>query len=303
MNAIRRILCPVDFSRFSRHALEQAVELARELGAGITALHVAGVAPVTDVVTIGAPIPLEPARLAAPQRAALTSELLEFACEVEAGGLIVRTLLNEGHPVAMILKAAQEWPADLIVMGTHGRSGFERLLLGSVTERVLRRAPCPVLTVPNRVFTAKRDLTFSRIICAVDLSPESLRALEAAVSLAARGGPGVEAVHVIELFAEGGGLRDELTLDTPSFREELMRSARERLHAAIPETLRAQAPVVETVTMGKAYKEILRIAADEAADLIVLGVRGRSATDLLLFGSTTQHVVRQAQCPVLTVRA
>jgi nucleotide-binding universal stress UspA family protein len=188
-------------------------------------------------------------------------------------------------------------------MGSHGRSGFERLLLGSVTEKILRKAPCPVLTVPRRALNAKQDLAFSRILCAVDFSPASLRALDYAAALAAPEGPGVRALNVIELFAEGGGLRDELVLDTPDFRAELVRSAQDRLHAAIPDRIRERCAIAESVTMGKAYREILRVAADEAADLIVLGVQGRTAADLLLFGSTTQHVVRQAQCPVLTIRA
>jgi nucleotide-binding universal stress UspA family protein len=67
--------------------------------------------------------------------------------------------------------------------------------------------------------------------------------------------------------------------------------------------MRLGCPITESVTMGKAYREILRVAAWEKADLIVLGVQGRSSADLLLFGSTTQHVVRQAECPVLTIRA
>jgi nucleotide-binding universal stress UspA family protein len=303
MISIRRILCPLDFSRFSRHALDQAVELAREFGAGITALHAAAVAPVTDVVHVGAAIPLERARLPQAEREAILTQLREFTYEVEAGGVSIAARLVERDTVDAIVDIAQTWPADLIVMGTHGRAGFERLLLGSVTEKVLRKAPCPVLTVPRRAVTAKHGLTFSRILCAVDFSPASLRALDYAVGLAAAEGPGVTVLNVIELFAEGGGLREELVLDTPDFRAGLMRSARERLHAAVGDERREAAPIAEAVTMGKAYREILRIAADERADLIVLGVQGRTAADLLLFGSTTQHVVRQAECPVLTIRA
>ena len=303
MIAIQRILCPLDFSRFSRHALDQAVALAREFGAEISALHAYMVAPVVDVVPVGSPIPIEPIRLSPLQHAVLIGELRDFIGDVEAGGVTIQTAIAEGDPVATILERATAWRADLIVMGTHGRTGFERLLLGSITEKVLRKAPCPVLTVPNRVSTPVHGLTFARILCAVDFSDASFRALEYAASLSAIEGPGVTVLSVVELFAERGGLRDEEMLDTPGFRVTLERSAIERLRAAVPDAVRARCPITELVTMGKAWKEILRVATEQQSDLIVLGVHGRSTADLLLFGSTTQHVMRQATCPVLTIRA
>ena len=73
----------------------------------------------------------------------------EFTYEVEAGGVVIHAEVAEGDPVDTIIRRAETWPADLIVMGTHGRTGLERLLLGSVAEKVLRRAPCPVLTMPR----------------------------------------------------------------------------------------------------------------------------------------------------------
>ena len=303
MIPIRRILCPLDFSRFSRHALEQAVALARESGAVVSALHVFSVAPVADLVVAGAPTAIEPLRGTAPNRAALLSELREFTGDVDTAGVTLRTAIDGGDPVARIFDHAVDEAADLIVMGTHGRTGFERLLLGSVAEKVLRKAPCPVLTVPPRAISPKQGLTFANILCAVDFSAASLRALEYAASIAAPGGPGITVLNVVELFAEGAGLREEVALDTPSFRAGLSRSALERLHDTIPPAVRARCPVTEVVTMGKAWKEILRVAAEEGADVIVLGVQGRNTADLFLFGSTTQHVVRQAACPVLTIRA
>jgi nucleotide-binding universal stress UspA family protein len=303
MIAIRRILCSVDFSRFSQHALQQAAALSREFGAELTVLHASAVAPVTSLAPIGAPLALEPARLTAEERQAITAELRDFVEDAGASGRPVRMQVIEQDPVDAIVNTAASWPADLIVMGTHARAGFERLLLGSVAEKVLRKAPCPVLTVPSRVLAPTQEVSFGRILGAIDFSPASLRALDYAVSLAAPDGPGLTALHVVELFAEGGGMRDELMLDTPDFRARLIAFAHERLHAAIPEEARGRCPIAEQVTMGKAYREILRLAADERADLIVLGVQGRTAADLLLFGSTTQHVVRQAECPVLTIRA
>src|SRR6188768_3726215 len=150
MIAIRRILCPVDFSHFSRHALSQAVALARETGAEVSVLHVFVFAPVALPVSAGGSIPLEPIRLDAPGRAALQAELREFVDDVDTEGITLTTTLFEGDAVARILDRATDWNADLVVMGTHGRSGFERLMLGSVTEKILRKCSCPVLTVPPR---------------------------------------------------------------------------------------------------------------------------------------------------------
>jgi nucleotide-binding universal stress UspA family protein len=303
MIPIRRILCPVDFSRFSRHALEQAIALARESGAVVSALHVFSLAPVADVVMAGVPTPIDPVHRTATERAALLSELREFTGQVDAAAVTLRTAIDDGDPVTRILDHAVDEAADLIVMGTHGRAGFERLLLGSVTEKVLRKAPCPVLTVPPRAISPKQGLTFAKILCAVDFSAASLRALEYAASIAAPGGPGITVLNVVELFADGASLREEVALDTPSFRAGLRHSALERLHDTIPPEVRAHCPVAEVVTMGKAWKDILHVAAESVADVIVLGVKGRTTPDLFFFGSTTQHVVRQAACPVLTIRA
>src|SRR3954451_21474591 len=126
MIPIRRILCPLDFSRFSRHALEQAVALARESGAVVSALHVFSKAAVADVVMAGGPAANEPVRQTARERAALLSELREFTGEVDADGVTLSTVVDEGDPVERILDHAVDEAADVIVMGTHGRAGFER---------------------------------------------------------------------------------------------------------------------------------------------------------------------------------
>ena len=300
MPAIRRILCPLDFSLFSRHALEQAIALAREFGAEISARHVFALAPVVEAVPAAALAGIDPLSLSAPRRAALTAELREFTYEVDAGGIVMHVGIDEGDPVDVIVKAATDWPADLIVMGTHGRTGLGRLLLGSVAERVLRRATCPVLTVPRRAESATRALTLGRLLCAVDFSEASLHALEYAAGLAAPNGPGLCALNVVELF---GATRDLATVDTADFRVELVRMARARLQAAVPAAVRGVCPVAEVVTTGRPNEEIIRVAAEQECDAIVLGIRRRSRTDLLLFGSTAQHVVREARCPVFTVRA
>lgn len=302
MSTIRRILCPVDFSRFSRHALDQSVALAREFGAEITALHAFAVAPVKVVVPADGGMEVGPNRFTAAQRRTLTGAVRDFTNEVEAGGVGIQVSVAYGDPVGTIVEHAVTWPADLIVMGTHGRTGLNRLLLGSVAEKVLRKAPCPVLTVPPRVLAPTHGLIFGRILCAIDFSPASLRALDYAASLAAAGGPGIDVLNVVEIFAGHGALPEDAVPDPTNFRINVTRMARQRLADAIPAAVRARCPIREVITTGKAFTEILRVAAEQGSELLVLGVHGRTATDHLIFGSTTQQVVRQAACPVLTVR-
>ena len=302
MASIRRILCPLDFSRFSRHAFEQAVTLAREFGAEISAVHVYAVAPVGVVVPAGGPVVADPIRLTPAVRASLTSNIREFTQEIDAAGVTVNTDVIQGDPVEAVLDRATTWGADLIVMGTHGRTGLERLVVGSVTEKVLRKASCPVLTVPRRVVTPRSGLRFGRILCPVDFSTASLRAVDYATAFASAGGPGVYVLHVVDLFGGVRGIHGEDAMDTPGFRAELQAEARDRLTAAVPADVRARCPITEMIAMGKPHEEILRVARQEECELIVLGVPSRGGADLLVFGSTTQRVVREAECPVLTIR-
>ena len=127
-----------------------------------------------------------------------------------------------------------------------------------------------------------------------------MRALEYAASLAAPDGPGVCVLNVVELF---GATPELASIETPDFRAGLVQTARAQLEATVPAAVRGTCPVVEVVTTGRPCEEIVRVAAEQECDAIVLGVRTRSAAGLLLFGSTTQHVVRDAACPVFTIRA
>ena len=301
MLSIKRILCPVDFSEFSRHALEQAVAIARSREASVTVLNVFALAPIAEAVPVGSPIAIEPARLAPEMRAELRDELRSFVSPVESAGVALDIDVMDGDPAVAILKDAGRLSADLIVLGTHGRKGFERWLLGSVAERVLREAPCPVLTVPRRA----QDTTavgFGRILCAVDFSGATAPALGCAAALAEDHMSELLVLTVVEPVTRGGaGLREETSTAAFDARAEFKRVAADRLVASIPPSIREKATVRELVTIGSPASEILHTAQQEDCDLIVLGISKRTPADLLLFGSTAQEVLRQAKCPVLTV--
>jgi nucleotide-binding universal stress UspA family protein len=305
MIQISRILCPIDLSEPSHHALEHAVALARWYGAAITALHVFARVPVAAYAPGGG----------SPGAAFGEAERRRTLTDLEAfidrqGDERVRIALStrDGYPAAEILAEARGVQADLLVLGTHGRSGVERLLLGSVTEKVLRGADCPVLTVPPRSMTSSPiPVTYKRILCAVDFSESSMQALRYATSIAQEADATLTAVHVMEYgLQEWPELYETFMsndrLDVKEFRSRAEASSRERLELAIPDAARTYCTVETVLAEGKPYREILRLAAERGAGLIVMGVTGRSPADLTVFGSTTQNVVRAAACPVLTLR-
>jgi nucleotide-binding universal stress UspA family protein len=207
-----------------------------------------------------------------------------------------------GDAVTTIVDQALRVSADLLVMGTHGRSGFDRLLLGSVTEKVLRKAPCPVLTVPPHApTTAPADVAFTQILCPMDFSPSALQALGFALDLARQAHGVVTVLHVIEWLAEEEP-RAYAHFNVAEYRRHLVEDAHEQMRALLAEVGRPPGAVKDVVMTGRAYREIVKVAAAKEADLIVMGAQGRGGVGLTLFGSTTQQVVRAATCPVLTVR-
>jgi nucleotide-binding universal stress UspA family protein len=299
---IARLLCPTDLSQASGHAAEVAMVVAGYYKAGITALHV--VSPILTVpgfATPGQDELIEAIEMDRLRRAVAT----QFGAP---GGHAIRVdvSIEMGQPSSRILERAVSLAADLIVMGTHGASGFEHLVLGSVTEKVLRKASCPVLTVPPAAQATSR-LPFRHVLCAIDFSDSSLAALPLAVSLATESDAALTLLHVLEWpwqeppppviealpFEQGSALAE--------FRRYSEEGARKRLESLIPDSLSAS-QVTTRLRNGKPYSQILEIAAEEQTDLIVIGVHGRNPVDLALFGSTTNQVVRRATCPVLTWR-
>ena len=195
MVAISRILCPVDFSDFSRHALDYAAGIARWYEARITALHV--VPPITSMLPVAGEGLYPPLVFRPEDLDQFRKELESF---VRASGIeALDTEVAQGSVPREIARFARELPADLLVMGSHGRSGFERLMLGSVTEKLLRNAPCPVLTVPARASAAVPvNALFSRVLCAVDFSPASLHAIALAQAVAGEAAAQLCVLHVLE---------------------------------------------------------------------------------------------------------
>ena len=198
MTTINRILCPIDFSEFSRHALACAITVARAKGAGVTVLHVVPFHPI--FAPYAELIPTTAAALEPAERSGLAQAIAQFVAEQGAKDVAIDTALVEApHVHSEILAQAGRLRADLIVMGTHGRSGFQRLFLGSVAEKVLRSATEPVLTVGLPALdNAGATPVFTRIVCAIDFSECSLAAFHYALSLAEGTQAHITALNVLD---------------------------------------------------------------------------------------------------------
>ena len=301
MRDFKRILCPVDFSDASAHAIEQAIALAAWSQGNITALHVFS--------PIFAPVPGLPKveeRASAEELARLRDQVTSSFAAAAAANVRIDVRIETGAPVRQILDCAEQSFADVIVIGTHGTGGFEHLVLGSVTEKVLRKAPCAVLTVPPRARTTS-TLPFGRVLCPLDFSDPSMTALDAASSLVRSSGAALTLLHVVEWpwpeppAPSASELPEPQASALADYRRYVETSARMRLET-LAENAGIQPAPACVVVHGRSYVEILRAAAGLRADLIVIGLHGRNIVDLTLFGSTTNHVIRQATCPVLTLR-
>lgn len=301
MAEIRHILCPVDLSDISRHALDHALAIANWYDARVTVLHVFTVPqplmppfmppPAIMIEDLPGLMPSQPGDVA--------EEVRRFVGLTAASRADV--VVVEGSPVRGILDQAERLPADLLVMGTHGRSGFEALFLGAVTEKVLRSTHVPVLTVPPPVERVETVL-YHTILCPIEFSDPSTRALEYALTLAEETGARLVLLHVVELLTDAPQFGEAAIVSLTEYQRHLEEDARARLRSVIPEEARVWCTPVERVMAGKAYRVILDVAEQEHAEVIVMGVHGKGALNRRLFGSTTHHVIREARCPVLTLR-
>jgi len=296
MRRFSRILCPVDFSDISQHALEHALAFARWYDASVTGLFV--YTPIFAAPGVGMY-----AYSAAPvveqiNTADYEADVLGFIRRANTAGIDVAARVEVGRPAAEIIAAVESLGANLVVVGTHGSRGFEHLMLGSVAETLLRTCKVPVLTVPPRA-QATSELPLKRVLCPVDFSSSSSAALQTALSIAQEGDAEITVLHV------SGDPNDEpLTtrpIATPEYYAAYEAEARDRLKSLVSAAADWCRPTT-TIRRGKPYREILAAASESRADLIVIGVHGRNPLDLMLFGSTTNQVVRRATCPVLTVR-
>ncbi len=291
---IKNILCAVDRSPSSLQAFSYAIALARWQGARLNLLEVIEAA----VPTGGGRIP-EGGTVPDDTRAALERDLRRVLTARRASDVRVKIFLRTGNVVQEILAQAKASRADLVVIGSHGRGGVQRLVLGSVAEKVLRLATCPILTVRSGVRVARRSRSpFGTILCATDFSEAANRGVAYAKQLAKEADARLVVMHAVEWPFE-----DAVTSGAvAALRKSLESNARDGLARLLPRSSSGGAGAQALVTVGKASAAIITLARARSADLIVMGVSGRGATDAAILGSTTHQVIREGTWPVLTVR-
>lgn len=290
MLKLSHILCPVDFSEFSVRAFSYAYSLARQYAAELFVQHVTEPGLAVYENYLSAETIKE---IRSQQRAELEMQMRDLVEKYTGGKVKVETFIHAGDATESILSFAEKRNIDLITMGTHGRRGLDRVLLGSTLERVLRKARCAILAVhkPVRDFVSPESFSepvhLRRILWCTDFSDDSPRALEFALSLAFEYNADLTLLHVLE--TTGGAEQEARALAL--------------LEDVIPDEARSWARILPLVRPGKPYQEIIELATQAQTDLIVMGVRGRNIVDLSIFGSTTQRVIQLGPCPVLTVRS
>jgi nucleotide-binding universal stress UspA family protein len=298
---VRRVLTAVDFSESSRRALDYAIAIAKWYGSPLTVLHVrTAAAPAVAPLPVLVPSGAEAVITSASEQEHWRHQLEAFVSTQATKDIRVDCTVTEGDVATEILAQAQ--PSDLIVIGTHGRSGLEHLVLGSVAEKILRAAPGALLTIPRLAPDATRGVPglFHHVVAAVDFSAASMRALEYALALAEEADAQLTLLHVVHMPEQPALWIDRD--DRASVVVELQEKARERLAALVPNALRRYCHVAVRVEAGEPACEIVRVATEGGAGLVVLGAHSRGVAERIFVGSTAQQVVRQATFPVLTVR-
>ena len=286
--SLKNILYATDFSPAAAAALPYVKGLSRQYEATVHAVHVRIPATYPIVGPEMMPQVIEAAEEQAKFEAQQLHEML--------AGIPHDVTVTEGVLWPTITDIVQEKKVDLIVIGTRGRTGVGRALLGSVAEEIFRRAPCPVLTVgPHASKDTERRLEMKEILYAIDFSPESLKALPYAVSLAQEHQARLTILNVI----------GKIEVAELVHAENYVESTQRRLQDLMPPEAKFWCEPNFRVERGHAGIKITEVATALGADLIVLGVRGAAGhmgATTHLFRPTAHYVVTQAGCPVLTVR-
>src|SRR5271166_4773050 len=286
---LQNILFATDFSPSAQSALSHALDLARRYGA---ALYTVNVLPHMPFVEAAQPDPEQTKLLAKRQMADLMGS--ESLKDVEH-----KELIQQGEVPEVISKLVRKYGIDLIVIGTGGRKGLGKLLLGSVAEEVFRNAECPVLTIGPRATRWDIDSNLRHVLFATDFGPESLHALPYAISLAEENRALLTLLHVapepvVALPEPGPGTMPVLD---PS---EVIASTEKRLHNLIPAETQLWHEPEYVVQFGSPAETIVRIAA-QTVDMIVIGAKRPRALTKHLGEGVTYKVACDASCPVLSV--
>ncbi len=298
--ALRRIVVATDYSTSAMMALNYACAIANRFGAELHVLHVME-KPLPLVVPQGVSVDPQECLPGLIRNATIFLGERTKHLQLEPTAQVVRAI-RVGSPSEEIKKYATERDADLIVLGTRGSHGLSRLIMGSVAEKTVRLATCPVLTTHYSQGQEEggSPVNIRTILVATDFSPASNRARDLALSLSTKFGA---ELHLLNVVAESLPLPDpdgmwiQPDYDIPMRIEEASRKLAENVAVFEVESRR---PIRQTVMVGYPIDVIERYAADQKVDLIVVGTQGHRGLAHFLLGSVAEKIVRLATCPVLT---
>lgn len=284
--SFKKILCPIDFSEGSRQAMQFAILLAKEANAELVLFHSWFVPPVAYSMEV--PFPAYVVQDVADEA---QKGLDDAVGEATRAGAKVSGVLSTGLPWSEIVSQLEKTGFDLCVIGTHGRTGLSRVLLGSVAEKVVRHAPCSVLCVrPDSEVGA-----FKHALVPTDFSESATHALDLAAQVVSRDGA-ITLLHVLELPVSFSG---EIA---PDFAKDLDKHAGAALEVSAARVKTARVTALSRIGYAGA-QTLSAVEHDPTIDLVVMGSHGRTGLKRFLLGSVAEKVVRHARCPVLVVRA
>lgn len=274
--APKQILCAVDLGPASPVVLGWARLFAGAFGASVDVLHADwNEPPLYFTVAQIEAIKAESEK----RNATLLKELAGLTRETFGPQAELRVKVVEGHPVPVLREQVKAHQPDLLILGSHGRSGAARLMMGSVAENIVRESPCPALVVRGTEAPTK----LRRILCPVSFTETGHRCLEASAALAATFHAPLDVLHA----AEEPGLRPEQVHD--------------QLCKWVPGEARSRCQITEVVRHGNAAEQIILHAREHPVDLIVLGAEHRPLLELTTLGTTTERVMRHSPCSVLVL--
>jgi nucleotide-binding universal stress UspA family protein len=298
MIGIRKILVPVDFSEPSKKAVNYGLSLALQFNARLLLTHI-----VPSSTAFVYTFPTESIAFEKEQAGCAKTMLPSMIPEEFRDRVDLQTMVKVGDVRSELLGIVTDEQIDLVVMGTHGRNAFDRFLLGSLTERMLRKLPIPVLTVshldPAKELLSAGPVPLQHVLYATDLSDSAETGLQFSAELARGTGARLTVLHVMRTLetvywgAEGGYIPEEL--------ESLREATVTRLNNSIPANLNTGGEIVPMMTEGEPFREILRVADEGKADLIVMNLQGKNLIERALLGSTAERVIRSAHVPVLSI--
>lgn len=293
----KHILCATDLSDFSNRGIIYGITLARQFEACLYLCHITHLPPVVvhDAAYIYPDDTLETIKQDAGKK-----------LEALMAGQSIRwePLVTNGPVAETISELITERQVDLTIAATHGRSGLARLFLGSVTESLMRTIPSPFLIVHPAEegpidLSSMRPAQFKRILVGCDFSSDSVNAIHYGLSLAQEFEAELHLVHVLEpsVYRETrlpGALENEMGRNLGP---QMVKALRD----LVPEEAYHWCDVKTICLAGKPYDELIKYSVVNAMDLIIMGVRGHGLVETLFLGSTTDRVIRNAACPVLSI--